>query len=122
VRRFINDGPVEAALGIWAYVGLVLVDLASTTIMLRAFPAQAGEANGVMARVLDAYGIAGLWAVKLAGAALVVGLFLGVRAYGRSRGPAVRRGANVALVACSVVQAAVVLVNIVGFARVVSLG
>lgn len=105
-------------LGGFAYLVLVILDLATTTVLLRGYPDQAVEANGFLAKVLHIHGFEGLWLVKFGGALLAVGLYAVVRyAY---RSTKVQNLADTGLVASCVLQAAIVLVNIVGFARIIT--
>lgn len=103
----------SATLGVYAYLCLVIVDLATTTILLRQFPDQAREANQFLAAQMEAGGFGALWVWKLAGAALVVLLYGAVRAFSHSA--RMRRLVDAGLVASCAVQGAVVLVNIAGF-------
>ena len=110
-----DDATLEPVLGGFAYLVLVLLDLVTTTVLLRGFPGQAFEANGFLAGILEAHGFLGLWLVKSAGALVALGLYLVVRfGYTSAR---VRRFADTALVASCTIQGAIVLVNIIGFAN-----
>lgn len=120
LRRGSDDAAsdvVGVTLGAFSYLVLVILDLATTTVLLRGYPGRAGEANGVAAGLIESHGFGGLWAVKLAAAALLVAGYAALRArYARHARHARRRGVlDVGLVASCVVQGAVVLVNIGAF-------
>lgn len=110
-----DDATLEPVLGGFAYLVLALLDLVTTTVLLRGFPHQAMEANGLLAGILAEHGFLGLWLVKFSGALLALGLYLVVR-YGYTS-PRVRGVADTALVATCTIQGAIVLVNILGFAN-----
>lgn len=111
-----DDATLEPVLGGFAYLMLVVMDLVTTTVLLRGFPAHAREANTFLSDVLDQHGFLGLWLVKFGGAILALGLYLVVR-LGYEGSPRVRGFADTALVASCTIQAAIVLVNIIGFAN-----
>ncbi|HLE97083.1 MAG TPA: DUF5658 family protein [Candidatus Thermoplasmatota archaeon] len=108
-----EDPHYEPVLAGYAYVILVILDLVTTTILLRAFPEQARESNGLLAGVIDGYGLAGLWGVKMGAAAVLVGIYLVMRNWHRGR--ASRAVLDTGIVASCVVQGAIVLSNLAGF-------
>lgn len=114
-----DDATIEPVLGGFAYLILVVLDLVTTTVLLRGFPHHARETNGFLSDVLDQHGFFGLWAIKFGGGLLALGLYLVVR-FGYAS-PRIRGLADTALVASCTIQGAIVLVNIVGFANLVAL-
>lgn len=107
---------VVVTLAAFAYLVLVIQDLATTTVLLRGFPGRVGEANAFTEAILSASGFAGLWAWKLFAAALVVLTYAAVRV--RFPAPRARSVTDTGLVACCVLQGAVVLSNLGTFAVV----
>lgn len=115
-ERDVPRDAVWVTLAAFAYLVLVIQDLATTTVLLRAFPSQVGEANGFMAAILATSGFAGLWAWKLGAGVAVVLVYVGARA--RFRSVRSRKVTDSGLALSCALQGAVVLSNLGAFVAV----